>query len=179
MSELKKLKELFESKCFRIPDYQRGYSWEESQIIDLWNDLLNLTESNEKHFMSFISYKEIKDEKEINNILQTEATYMGSDSLAILTDGQQRITTIIILLNELLNYFDDNDDENKNIDILDDASNDEIRKTYLYIKKSENCYKYKFGYAVDDPSYKYFKKYILGKESMGTESNESLYTNRL
>ena len=33
------LKDLFGGKMFRIPNYQRGYSWEERQLEDLWDDI--------------------------------------------------------------------------------------------------------------------------------------------
>lgn len=33
------LQQLFESRVFKIPNYQRGYSWETDQIRDLLEDL--------------------------------------------------------------------------------------------------------------------------------------------
>lgn len=35
-NELKSLNEIFQYKLFRIPDYQRGYAWKESQLVDFW-----------------------------------------------------------------------------------------------------------------------------------------------
>ena len=33
------LTELFNTRIFRIPDYQRGYAWEDKQLNELWDDL--------------------------------------------------------------------------------------------------------------------------------------------
>ncbi|MBK6680247.1 MAG: DUF262 domain-containing protein [Ignavibacteriales bacterium] len=38
-AKLISLLELFEGKKFEIPDYQRGYSWDEEQILDLLIDI--------------------------------------------------------------------------------------------------------------------------------------------
>ena len=42
MNELTTLSNLFEKIVLRIPDYQRGYSWEQEQLTDFWNDLSNI-----------------------------------------------------------------------------------------------------------------------------------------
>ena len=41
-SQILPFKEIFKKKIFRIPDYQRGYSWEQTQLEDLWADLSNI-----------------------------------------------------------------------------------------------------------------------------------------
>ena len=42
MEEPKPLDSLFKEKIFRIPDYQRGYAWQKTQLKDFWEDLINL-----------------------------------------------------------------------------------------------------------------------------------------
>jgi uncharacterized protein with ParB-like and HNH nuclease domain len=42
-NELISLSTLFQNRLFRIPDYQRGYAWKKEQLVDFWEDLLNLT----------------------------------------------------------------------------------------------------------------------------------------
>ena len=42
MSDLQSLSELYQNKLFRIPDYQRGYAWKQEQLVDFWDDILNL-----------------------------------------------------------------------------------------------------------------------------------------
>ena len=41
-NKLQSLTEIFNEKFFRIPDFQRGYSWQEPQLKDFWDDLINL-----------------------------------------------------------------------------------------------------------------------------------------
>lgn len=43
-NKLQSLTEIFNEKIFRIPDFQRGYSWETNQLEDFWEDLENLKE---------------------------------------------------------------------------------------------------------------------------------------
>ncbi len=40
------LLELFNGKFFRIPDYQRGYAWEEKQLQELWDDIEEISIEN-------------------------------------------------------------------------------------------------------------------------------------
>ena len=82
---------LLERKLFEIPDYQRAYSWKQKHINDLFEDIkvLEAKENEKKHFMaSIVCLKKGKPE-----ILET-VEYEKFD----IVDGQQRITTLIILL---------------------------------------------------------------------------------
>lgn len=58
MNGLKSLFEIFNNSVFRIPDYQRAYAWGESQILDFWNDLVNLVDKHD-HYTGMLSLKEI------------------------------------------------------------------------------------------------------------------------
>lgn len=79
-------------RLFGIPNYQRAYSWETKQRQDLFTDIKKLgdnTDQNRHHFMATIV------------CLQTYKTEeVGTDELERLdvVDGQQRLTTLIILL---------------------------------------------------------------------------------
>ena len=61
MAKLETLKQLFEGKIFRIPDYQRGYSWQNDQLKDLWDDLKNidLNSPNSYHFAGVVTVEPI------------------------------------------------------------------------------------------------------------------------
>jgi hypothetical protein len=90
--EFKPLIEILNGKLFDIPEYQRHYSWERKQRQDLFKDIEKLIETNDvnkSHFMATIV------------CLKTPAkkTYQG-DSFTIyeVVDGQQRLTTLIVLL---------------------------------------------------------------------------------
>lgn len=77
-------------RLFRIPDYQRPYSWGKRQRSELFGDILELTrlDDDRKHFMSTVV------------CLSTEKVKIRTDEYDKLdvVDGQQRITTLIILL---------------------------------------------------------------------------------
>lgn len=73
-----------------IPDFQRSYVWKESNLKKLINDFEEFLSSN-------------KDEYYMGTIL----LYRNIDGEEII-DGQQRITTLIILYNALYNQFPDN-----------------------------------------------------------------------
>jgi len=79
----------------RIPDYQRPYSWSKKNIIDLLNDVSNLSKKSKTSSWFLGPIFTVKQ--------STESQY------ADLLDGQQRITTIQIILREasLILYEED------------------------------------------------------------------------
>lgn len=55
-NELQPLSLLFQNRLFRIPDYQRGYAWQQSQLVDFWDDLNNL-QMDRYHYTGLLSLK--------------------------------------------------------------------------------------------------------------------------
>jgi uncharacterized protein with ParB-like and HNH nuclease domain len=51
MADLKTIQEIFNSKIFQIPDYQRGYSWNLKQLDAFWQDLENL-QKGKNHYIN-------------------------------------------------------------------------------------------------------------------------------
>ena len=182
MNDLISLNTLFNSKLFRIPDYQRGYSWNHQQLEDFWSDLFNLR-SEKVHYTGMISLKKLT--KEETKDWDNEEWLLEEDYSAYhVVDGQQRLTTIIILINEIVNYYRSiSKDENGNqldddlIYIKKTRLSDVVEK-YLYKIDTSSPIKtktYKFGYEVDNPSYEFFKHKILGEKLSG-ELEETFYT---
>lgn len=58
MNDLISLSQLFDKSIFRIPDYQRGYAWSESQFDDFWDDIINLN-NGRNHYTGMLSLKEL------------------------------------------------------------------------------------------------------------------------
>lgn len=169
MKDMISLSNLFNNKLFRIPDYQRGYAWAEPQLSDFWDDLVNLN-GDRFHYTGMLSLKELsfdacKEWKE--DLWLLEDDYKGYH----VVDGQQRLTTCIILLNSILNFAKLSKKE-----VIKNKSVDEIRKKYIVefgplgLNKS-----YKFGYEIDNPSFNFLRYKILGEKYHG-EINESFYT---
>ena len=82
------IKGLFESRLFKIPDYQRGYSWEKMQRAHLFHDIEEAHRTGRQHFMATI----VALARENITIMPDE--FRSAD----VVDGQQRITTLVILL---------------------------------------------------------------------------------
>ena len=80
------------NKQFLIPIYQRYYSWETEQCSRLWNDIVDMQKNNKAgHFVGSIV-----------NIAE-QALPIGVQKYMII-DGQQRLTTLTLLLIALRDY---------------------------------------------------------------------------
>ena len=83
------LAKLLNGRLFRIPEYQRYYRWGRDQRDDLFDDVRKSQEQGRPHFMATIN---VYDRNEPLNIGTDE--YVQYD----VVDGQQRLTTLVILL---------------------------------------------------------------------------------
>ncbi|MEG1821058.1 MAG: DUF262 domain-containing protein [Malacoplasma sp.] len=178
MNDLLSLQDLFNKKIFRIPDYQRGYSWENTQLEEFWGDVLNLL-SDREHYTGMISLKKL-DKEYIKNWSDENWLFekWGYNAYHIV-DGQQRLTTFIILINEIVNYYKEINEGKKISEIyINSIPLNNIIEDYLVIVKpdSANVIKsFKFGYEEDNPSYEFFKYKILDEPNQG-DLNETFYT---
>jgi len=87
---------------FLIPDYQRPYAWEETQCQTLWDDIFSFAfpdnncdkfDSNEEYFLgSIVTFENDNNKKEV-------------------IDGQQRLTTLMLLLRAFYAKFGNMQDE--------------------------------------------------------------------
>ena len=173
-NKLLSLNELFSEKLFRIPDFQRGYSWGKNQLEDFWNDLINLKEGK-VHYTGLLTVEPItRNQIENSELWKNDLWLIESGFKAYyLIDGQQRLTTSIILINEILNTYIDED-------ILFKPKSIWIDK-FLF-QSYKNSYKsYIFGYEKDNPSDEFFKTKILNQESSFSDkvSDQTLYTSNL
>ena len=182
MNELQSLSMIFQNKLFRIPDYQRGYAWQEFQLIDFWEDLVNL-QSDRNHYTGLLSIKQLsrEDSKKLgeNDQWLLNAGYKAYH----IVDGQQRLTTFVILLHELIKFYT-NLEVNKDIPESDvylgfEAIKD-IRAKYISRQMPPNNLRttYIFGYENDNPSAEYLR-YKIFEEKFGGTLKETYYTKNL
>lgn len=75
-----------------MPDYQRGYSWDEANVREFLSDL-DYLQVNRNHYTGTLVLHEDSQDKEYLDAEDTPLTRMA------VVDGQQRLTTIVILLN--------------------------------------------------------------------------------
>ena len=113
------------SNQFSIPIYQRIYSWTENECERLWDDIMTTGSKNvPSHFIGSIMYIE-------------KGLYHVSNSEPLLViDGQQRLTTVSLLLEALARKIGDNE-------IIDGFSKRKIKEYYLtnYLEKGDRKYK--------------------------------------
>ena len=99
---------------YRIPRFQRDYSWTDDEWEDLWLDILGtLTTGGEPaHYMGYL-------------VLQSE-----NDKLFDVIDGQQRLTTLSLIVLAVLKNLQRLIDEKKDADRNQQRSQ-QIRQTYI------------------------------------------------
>lgn len=101
-----------ENSTFYIKDYQRGYRWEEQQVKSLLDDLLEFNHDN--HTLKYCMQPLVVKKAERNAVAHTrtlselitpdavkseETESSNCDSAWELIDGQQRLTTTLLVLN--------------------------------------------------------------------------------
>ena len=125
-TEAKLLEFLKNSPQFMVPIYQRTYSWTEKECRQLWDDILR-TGGNDKvsaHFVGSIVYVE-------KGLYQ-----VTTQSPLLLIDGQQRLTTIDLLIEAIARVLGDSE-------LIDGFSALKLRQYYLLnpLESGERKYK--------------------------------------
>ena len=108
------------NKCqYAIPVYQRNYEWSAEQCRKLFVDVVTAHKRDRRHFCGSVVYAPLKSEKKINYY--------------VVIDGQQRLTTIYILIKAL----------------IDKAVTDEEKKSLAEVLFNVDKFK---RYNIDDSS---------------------------
>ncbi|WQT63201.1 DUF262 domain-containing protein [Helicobacter pylori] len=102
---------------FSIPVYQRNYTWEEENCKKLLQDIISISQNKKTHFMGSITYilHLIDDEKSLRKLQEF-----------VIIDGQQRVTTIMLLLKAIETKIP-NEGIKKEIDNLLNLSGQRLR----------------------------------------------------
>ncbi len=125
-TEAKFLEFLKKSPQFVIPIYQRTYSWAERECRQLWDDILR-TGNNDAiaaHFVGSIVY------------IEKGLYQVSSQSPLLVIDGQQRLTTVMLILEALARHLGDGEP-------IDGFSAKKLRNYYLLnpLEEGERGYK--------------------------------------
>lgn len=101
-------------KQYYIPRFQRDYAWEENQWDELWSDIEAMRTNRSQHFMGYLVFK------------------VGDRKTFEIIDGQQRLTTIFLVLlaglsrlQEFINRNEDQEDNQRRIELY--------KKTYVTV----------------------------------------------
>ncbi|GAA7444823.1 hypothetical protein BD0143_15030 [Helicobacter pylori] len=109
-----------QEKQLVIPIYQRLYSWKKEQCEQLWDDIIKIG-GNDKANGHFIG-----------SILYERDGITHSNNLLLIIDGQQRLTTITLLLIALRNHLSDE------VKILEKFSREKIESYLINNNKDGN-----------------------------------------
>ena len=181
MQTLESLKSVFNDRIFKIPDYQRGYAWQKRQLKDFWEDIVNLP-SDRFHYTGLLSLKQVsKKDYETENWTAERWLIEGQAYRPFhIVDGQQRLTTFVIFINEILNLIKvipENSGKSESDIYIGTFSMKQIKEEYIMVQMPPQFLvnTYKFGYEKDNPSFKYLRHKILG-EPNGGSITETFYT---
>ena len=113
-------------KQFVIPIYQRTYSWQLSQCNQLLSDILKISKDDnlQGHFLGSIVY------------FQEDITTISDVPKLLVIDGQQRLTTVSILIMALAHFL-------KNNEVEIDTNSTKLFNYYLLNAEEENDLRYK------------------------------------
>jgi uncharacterized protein with ParB-like and HNH nuclease domain len=109
MITTKKISEISSNTFFYIPDYQRGYKWTNLQVEQLLSDIIQFEKSsvnnlNHSYCLQPIVLKKMSQDDP--RLKKDRGVELGDDSIIYeLIDGQQRLTTIFLILSFLNNRF--------------------------------------------------------------------------
>lgn len=91
---------------FTIPIYQRKYSWTEKQCLTLWDDIKKLSETSPStgHFIGSIVCYQLNDE-DMPGVIKEK----------IVIDGQQRLTTLSLIMLAMIRNYEKKGEEGERI----------------------------------------------------------------
>ena len=143
---------IFKNTAFRIPDYQREFAWEKLQLEDFWNDLNHVRKD---HYTGVLTLKPIESgalEKRPASD-QWLAKSKGF-SLYHVVDGQQRLTTVLIVLQAIIDRLRTiHKKKDDSAIVINDAYElPDVLKNYIYVKNPLTKEKI-FLFDYDSPSF--------------------------
>lgn len=172
--QLKSLTKLFSDVLFRIPDFQRGYAWTKKEIEEFWNDLIRL-KPGKNHYVGVLTLEPVKSEK--HTLWLDDKWLIDSKNYTpyYIVDGQQRLTTSIILISAIIDVM-----EQKNIDKLNYSTKEKITEKFIYEEKDSSSNKtFLFCYEKENPSFSFLIKNIYSQSDIVSYEEYTLYNNNL
>jgi uncharacterized protein with ParB-like and HNH nuclease domain len=172
-NQLSTVTRLFTDTLYRIPDYQRGYAWGDRQLKDFWSDVAQL-EKDKSHYIGVLTLERVP--QEVHKFWTDDTWIIASRKYQpyYVVDGQQRLTTIAILMHCLVSAIPEGGK-------IAFQTKDAIQRRYIFESKDDGISKsYLFGYEKDNPSYEYLKTKIFDEASINHSSQEiTIYTKNL
>ena len=160
---LKKINDILELNFF-IPSYQRGYRWTEQQVKDLLNDIWEFTNKPNKQQGEFYCLQPIVVKpctEEIVTANQLKSDFDNNRWYEVI-DGQQRLTTIFIILSYLEKFLGEDESLSssygKSKYVLEYETRGETRNFLSNITDKDDCIDFYFIYKAYNTIEAWFKK---------------------
>lgn len=118
----KELRKVFETGYYHIPRFQRPYSWEKEQVFEFWFD--TIIESETDYFIGSI------------------VVYKKNDELFGIVDGQQRLTTITMLLCTVRDFYSSEGFENLALGVHALIEKKDLNNEQQFVLQTETSYPY-------------------------------------
>lgn len=146
---------------FLIPDYQRPYAWDEDQCQTLWDDIFTFSFPNNNS-------EEFDDNEEY--FLGTIVTFKNERGKQEVIDGQQRLTTLMLILRAFYDKFANMNDQNSRL--TRDRIEKCIWRTDTFGNADKNTLKIDSEVATDNDKEEFLE---LLKTGVVVTSNKSQY----
>lgn len=154
----KSLRNIFGESVFIIPDYQRGYSWQTQQLDDLWGDIECLS-NTKKHYTGTITIK------------KSDSDHTPYTSYEVV-DGQQRLTTLFILISQIISI-------SKKKDLLSISGEKLSLLHHKFIKPNLDGNGFLFLQNSSEEKNRFFQNLIEEKLTQQSKTNANLYERNL
>lgn len=142
-NQLKQLQDVFARSAFVIPDYQRGYAWTDEHRDDLLTDLndLDALAATKMHYTGTLVLH--RGRHPSKNVLGRAIDVLD------IVDGQQRLTSLVVLLSVIARRFEALDSE----DGRERARN--LRETFIAYKETQKL-------SPNGEAGRFFRDHVLG-----------------
>jgi len=136
---------LSNGKVYKVPPFQRDYSWTEENWEDLWEDILNITitSTNPPHYMGALIFKPGDNEDEW-----------------IIVDGQQRLATLTVVavagiafLEKLIENKIDEDNNRERVSLFSSKFIGEKDATSLFYRSKLHFKSFEYFYKNIDEDF--------------------------
>lgn len=181
LGKLLTLPEIFNNAVFRIPDYQRGYAWTDKELQDFWDDLdLLSSHSSQPHYVGVLTLEKVPQDA-LARVLSNGQEWLqdGGQQFFYVVDGQQRLTTILIGLFELIKWHKELSPGSEALTAGEDR--DSVMSKYIRCKNKfvPQVFGYRLGYASDDQTDAFLRREVFEDGSVSQSIRQSAYTQNL
>ena len=145
MNHLQTIQQVFSGWLFRIPDYQRGYAWGAKQVDDLLEDLDLISVGDEHYAGTLVLHKD----DSVGSIMDQDGI---DNEVYNVVDGQQRLTTIVMLLDCIRRMLPEGH-----------TLVSGIRKNFGLTKRADNIVQPRL--TLNQDTHKFFEKNILSDDA--------------